>query len=458
MASRSLVIPRQADSTQGRARKGARAPSLAGCRRGILAVGVAGLSRPVLDMGASAHSCRVKVRAGIEIACKWAKKNEKEGWDHLFFGNSAKYPETALFWSSIMEHTRLWSGASPRFSRWLRGSLAQEIASMYLRSALGFVAASVLSASLATTSYAQPSKSMPTAQGPSKQMPSYGPRRPRASRRRSYGPAGPSKQMPSYGAPQAPSKQTPATAPAGPSKSTPSYGAPQAPSKQTPSYGAPQAPEQVRRRATAPRRPRASRRRATAPRRPPASRRRATAPRRPRPSRPRRAERSSRRSIAGSRSPVVLAAGDSRRPRAPAPTTSSRLAFHRGSSGSISDFPLSRVARLPPCPSVDASRRVCHPRRPARLRCPPCRRGGCPWRVELISGKLSLSIRRRPGRSHPRDCGSGAGRSGRCFQGRRAVSQARSETLADCSGGCPRAGKAALSEVFRRLPRSGSPR
>ena len=61
---------------------------------------------------------------------------------------------------------------------------------MYLRSALGFVAASVLSASLATTSYAQPSKPMPTAQGPSKSMPAR-PRRPPASRRRATAPRRP---------------------------------------------------------------------------------------------------------------------------------------------------------------------------------------------------------------------------------------------------------------------------
>ena len=224
MASRSLVIPRQADSTQGRGRKrrpGECSPSSHEPRYAIAFARFhthSSRSGPLRPVG---HHDRYPNNERIE-------NSEKT---HLFFGNSAKYPETALFWSSIMEHTRLRSGASPRFSRWLKVLWPKEIASMYLRSALGFVAASVLSASLATTSYAQPSKSMPTAQGPSKSMPAYG--------------------------------------------------APQAPGKSMPAYGAPQAPAQVDAGLRRPAGPRASRRRATAPRRPPASRRRPTAPRRP---------------------------------------------------------------------------------------------------------------------------------------------------------------------------------
>ena len=192
---------------------------------------------------------------------------------------------------------------------------------MYLRSALGFVAASVLSASLATTSYAQPSKRCRRRKGPRSRCRATAPRRPRASRCRATAPRRPRASRRRATAPRRPrASRRRATAPRRPRQVEPSYGAPQAPSKSTPGYGAPQAPGK--------------------------SGRRATAPRRPRPSRPRRPERSCRRSIAGSPLP-----GRSRgrgfssfshhrhRRRAPA----SR--FHRGSSRSH-PFPLSRVSRL----------------------------------------------------------------------------------------------------------------
>ena len=170
--------------------------------------------------------------------------------------------------------------------------------------------------------------------------------------------------------------------------------APQAPASRA---GA-RRPPASRRRATAPRRPRASRRRATAPagpgqvdaelRRPagPAASR-ATAPQATAsaPQAPEQADAELRRpagpgqvgpaGLSGAaggvsldhRSPVVRAAGDSRRlpsyrhrRRAPA----SR--FHRGSSGSISlSFPLSRVSRLHPLAPSSANRGERAPRGPA---------------------------------------------------------------------------------------------
>ena len=324
-----------------------------------------------------------------------------------------------------MERTRLWSGASPRFSRWLRGFLAQgdciHVSASRVRICRGFglerkpgdhVVRSALQVHADGARTLEVDAELRCPAGPQQVDAELRPRRPRASRRRATAPRRP------------PASRRRATAPRRPPASqTPGYGAPQAPSKQTPSYGAPQAPSKSD-----------------------AGLRRPAGPGQVGPA--------GLSGAAGGVSldpaprsflrPGILVVPEHRhRRRAPA----SR--FHRGSSGSISLSSASRVSRLHPLAPSSAHRgERAALRRPARFRCPPRRGGGCPWRVELISGKLSLSIRRCPGSSYLRDERSGAGRSGRCFQGRRAVSQARSGNLADCSGGSPRARKAALSEAF----------
>ena len=197
-----------------------------------------------------------------------------------------------------------------------------------------------------------------------------------------------------------------------------------------------------------PRRPPASRRRATALRRPPASSRRATAPRRPRPSRPRRPERSSRRSLTGSRSPVVLAAGDSRRSRAQAPTTSSHLVI----PPRLVRFDiLSRILECLDSTPLPRRRRIGASVPPSGVRPDSCARPVEEADAPGESSSFPVSFRYRSGAVPvvPPSVTRGWCRcSGRCFQGRRAVSRARLENLADCSGGRPRAGKAALSEAF----------
>ena len=281
-----------------------------------------------------------------------------------------------------------------------------------------------------------PPSRMPTAAGPrSKSMPATAPagprksmpatrRRPRASRCRATAPRRPrASRRPSYGAPQAPSKSDAGHgSPAGPGKSTPSYGAPQAPHGQEPGPGSarlrcPAGPGQVG----------------------PAGLSGAAAEYRwiPLPGRPRGRGFSSSPRRHRRRAPPRDSTA-ARRIRIPSASSTSRLPFS--------------------CPVVGASDERAAPGVRPDSRCPLRRGGGCPWRVDLISGKLRYRSGRRPGQVLPPHLGSRVpGAQDVVFKAVASVSQARSGSLAVAPVDVREQREAVLSRDFRRLPRSGSP-